>query len=257
MTGDVLLCELSQLHVSTAIAQAASKQVQQLSYYELKSGLLPDTLRNILETEKLEPGAIKRVVLSNALKEVVLVPAQHFTKENATQFYTNQFGNGDDMICFDEVTDYKLHVVHAVPDALLQELQRTAEPELLHFYSCVLRSNNGVDAEEVISVHFTGKEIRVVAKREGQLKLAQTYLYTTPLDVVYYLLAICQQYGFAQSVTKLILSGLVSQDSAMYKELHQYFSNLQFWKPALKTVLQSEHPPHFFSSLYNLAACAL
>ncbi len=106
-------------------------------------------------------------------------------------------------------------------------------------------------------VHFTNKEIRVTAIKQEQLKLAQIYAYTTPLDVVYYLLLICQEHDLSQTETPLLLSGLMSEDSAMYKELYQYFSNIQFWKPASKTALQSEYPHHFFSSLYNLAACVL
>lgn len=253
--GDVLLCELSQYHVCTAVAHTASRAMQQVSYYELKNGLVPNALRNILEAEKGASGAIKGVVLSNALKETVLVPSHHFTEESATQLHANLYESEKEPLVFDSVNEYDLVVVHQVPGALLQELKGANETRILHSYTCQLRTC--VDAADTITVHFTGKEIRVVATREGQLKQAQIWHYSTPLDVVYYLLLLCRQYHFSQSDTTLVLSGLVSQDSAMYKELYQYFSNIRFWKPAVKPILQSEYPPHFFSSLYNLAACAL
>jgi hypothetical protein len=129
--------------------------------------------------------------------------------------------------------------------------------EAVHAFTCQLRSYNGFVAEDQMTVHFTGKEIRVIAKRDQQLKLVQSYFYTAPMDVVYYLLSIAREYGFSQSGTTLILSGLISEESAMYKELHQYFSAVHFWKPVTKAILQNEHPQHFFSSIYNLAGCVL
>lgn len=224
-----------------------------MSYYELKNGLLPDTLRKILDVEKGAEGSIRRVVLSNALNETVLVPSHHFTEESAAQFIVSLYGHETGRLMYDEVAEYNLMVVHHVPHALVQEIKRIDDALIMHCYTCQLRTNN--DTADTIAVYFTGKEIRVVAKQESQLKQAQTYFYSTPLDVVYYLLLICQQYGFSQVDTTLVLSGMVSQDSAMYKELYQYFSNIHFWKPPVKTTLQSEYPPHFFSSLYNLVAC--
>lgn len=252
-----MLCEFSQHHVCIALAGAGSKRMQQLSYYELKNGLAPDTLRDIIQNEKLHPAVIKRVVLSSALKEIVLVPANHFTEESARRFYTTTYGNTADALFFDDLTEQHVVLVHAVPQAVMGILKSSYGTETKHFYSCQLMSDNGSDDADLIAVHFTGKEIYVVVKKEEQLKLVQTYFYTTPLDVVYYLLSVCWQYDLSQSGTTLILSGLVSEDSAMYKELHQYFSTLHFWKPAPKATLQNDYAPHFFSSLYNLARCVL
>jgi hypothetical protein len=255
--GDVLLCELSQHHVCTAVAHTASKEVQQINYYELKNGLPPDTLRSIIETEKLVPDSIKRVVVSNASKEVVLVPAPTFTEAHADQIYTSLYNRDGHSLYFDAINAYNLVVVHALPKDLIVELEHLSLTQVTHNFACLLHSSNDLDTETGIAVQFTGKEIRVAAKKDGELKLVQTYFYSTPHDVLYYLLAVCQQYGLSQADTLVVLSGLVSPDSTIFKALYQYFSELHFWKPAAKMTLQSEHPPHFFSTLYNLAACVL
>ena len=239
------------------MADPATKKILQLSYYELKNGLAPETLRDILEAEKIDLLTTRRIVLSNACKEMLLVPVHLFTQESARRFFSNQFGNTADTLFFDDVAEQSLVIVHAVPQAIIALLKSSYGTEITHWFSCKLKDHNGFGNPDCISVHFTGKEIYVIARKEEQLKLVQTYFYTTPLDVVYYLLAICQQYGMPQSETILLLSGLVSDDSAMYNELYQYFSNVQFWKPATMALLQSEYPHHYFSSMYNLGACVL
>jgi hypothetical protein len=212
----VLLCEVSQHHISLALADGLSKQLHQVSYYELRNVLEPDKLQDVLKAENVDVSGIKRVVLGSALNEVVLVPLHHFDEESARQFFTAVHGNTPDPLVFDEIRELNLVLVHAVPAGIMGFLKSLRLSEALHAFSCQLRSYNGFVAEDQITVHFTGKEIRA-----------------------------------------LILSGLISEDSAMYKELHQYFSAVHFWKPVTKTTLQSEHPQHFFSSIYNLAGCVL
>jgi hypothetical protein len=256
-TNAVLLCEFSQHHTCFALADAASKTLLQLSYYELKNGLAPDTLHDIIEAEKLDNAGRHRIVMSNASKELVVVPAHHFTEESGRRFFTNQFGNTADVFFLDELSEQNLVLVHAVPREIMNLLKSSFGTEIRHCFSCQLKSNNSITTNSQLTVHFTGKEIYVIASKEEQLKLMQTYFYTSPLDVVYYLLTICQQYQMLQADTELVLSGLVSADSAIYKELHQYFATVRFWKPATKAVLESEYPQHFFSSMYNLAGCVL
>jgi hypothetical protein len=87
------------------------------------------------------------------------------------------------------------------------------------------------------------------------VQLAQVYAYKTPLDVVYFLLKICYEFALDQSEVFLILSGLIDQDSAMYAELYNYFLNLHFAQAPLFSLPENDYPHHYFTSLYNLAAC--
>lgn len=253
----MLLCELSQYHVCIALADAASRKITQLSYYELRNILEPEKLHDVMRAENVDVRNMNRVVVSNAVKDVVLVPASYFSEDSGRRFYTSGFGSTPDTFFYDQIPEYNVVLVHAFPQAIMDSLKSLQGTEAMHFYSCQLRTDAGFESESQITVHFTSKEIHIIAKREQQLKIAQTYYYATPLDVVYYLLLICQEYNFSQTKTVVVLSGLVSEDSAMYNELHQYFSALCLWKPPSKTILQGDHPHHFFSSMYNLAACVL
>jgi hypothetical protein len=74
------------------------------------------------------------------------------------------------------------------------------------------------------------------------------------LDVVYYLLNICQKFGLSQEATHLSLSGLIDKDSALFKDIYQYFSDISFNEGVS---LNDDYPAHYFTSIYQLAACAL
>jgi hypothetical protein len=254
---DVLLCELSQHHIGLAWADAATRQLKGASYYELRNLPEPDKLQDVLRAEKIGLKNTNRVVIGSAFKNVLLIPHSQFSEESAASLYTTMHGSTGDPLHFDEVQPYNLVIVHAVPQGMMDVLKSAQPAEVMHVYGCGLKAANAFSAGDAVTVHFTNKEIRVMAVKEAQLKLAQTFCYTTPLDVVYYLLAVCRAHDFSQTETILLLSGMVHEDSAMYKELYQYFSKIRLWKPAAKTTLQSEYPSHFFSSLYNLAACAL
>lgn len=108
-----------------------------------------------------------------------------------------------------------------------------------------------------IEAFFIDSEVRVGVYREGKLLLQQQYGYQAPLDVVYYLLKICSAFNFNQQDSELVVSGFIAADSALFKELHQYFRDIRFVAPGTVTIDDTEIPQYYFSSIYNLAQCAL
>lgn len=113
------------------------------------------------------------------------------------------------------------------------------------------------EAGNCIQAFFIGSEFRVVVHRNFRLLLQQQYGYVAPLDVVYYLLKICAEFGFTQQNTLLSVSGFITADSALYHELHQYFLNIRFSELDSVNVAGADVPKHYFTSLFNLATCAL
>jgi hypothetical protein len=102
-------------------------------------------------------------------------------------------------------------------------------------------------------VDFRPDDFTVLLVKSSRLLLAQTYTYSTPEDVVYYLLKICAQLGLSQQELQLQVSGLIDSDSALYKELYQYFLNIEFRESGWQG---NEYPAHFFTTLNDLARCA-
>ena len=118
--------------------------------------------------------------------------------------------------------------------------------------------NLSTQTEEAIFVDFKTDEFSVVAIKENKLLLCQTFAYTAPDDVLYYLLKCCQQFNLSQQQAKMFLSGLIEKDSVLYRELYKYFIHLEFESLSgdIKlTAALTIHPDHYYSSISKLAAC--
>jgi hypothetical protein len=96
-----------------------------------------------------------------------------------------------------------------------------------------------------------------MVKKHHHVELLQTYTYASPMDVVYFLLKICTEFQLPQEETQIIISGLIEEESALYKELHHYFLHMHFAISTTLSLPDHEYPNHFFTSLHNLAACVL
>ena len=99
----------------------------------------------------------------------------------------------------------------------------------------------------------------VMAIKNNSLLVTQIFSYAKSEDVLYWLLKICKQFSLPQTEVKVVLSGLIDRQSAVFKELYQYFLNIEF--TTIENDIQlsgdfDEYPVHFFSSLYKLASCA-
>jgi len=122
----------------------------------------------------------------------------------------------------------------------------------------VLLKDRPVKNEDVMLVDFKTDEFSLVVLRNDKLLLAKTFSYTSPADVLYHLLKACQQSGLSQQTVRLLLSGLIEKDSAIYRELYKYFIRPEFETLSGEVKLAEElkvHPEHYYSSISKLASC--
>jgi hypothetical protein len=158
----------------------------------------------------------------------------------------------------DNVNEWQLVNSYALPQSIFDELQQAFPgASCIHVYTPSLKVFNEVSADNEMDVYFVSNCFRVVVKKAQQVQLIQTYTYTSPMDVVYFLLKICTEFGMTQEETAVRLSGFIAEDSPLYKELYNYFLNLQFSSVSKLTLPFNDHPAHFFTNLNNLVACAL
>lgn len=252
MDCDTLLLELGPDHCCYALLKGEERtfyHIRYIAYDELEAG---QTLNGILD--ELNKESCERVIVSSAFPEALLVPNRYAGNDSSVlQMVYDLPGQKQ----FSEaVPEWQLSTEYFLPDSIVKLLtERFPSVVFSHAYTPALKIYNGFVASDQIDIHFATKHFRVLVKKGRQVQLAQTYSYTTPLDVVYFLLKICYEFQLGQSEVFLIVSGLIDQDSAMYSELHNYFLNLHFAQAPAYSVPENEHPHHYFTSLYNLAAC--
>ncbi len=147
-----------------------------------------------------------------------------------------------------------MYNIYAVPAEIKDWVSRKfPTARFWHQYSLDVRNSIGVTEEGRLQVDFRKEEFVVIATNRNNILLTQTFEYTTPEDVLFYLLKICNQFSLSRERVELQLSGLVDKQSSLYKELYQYFINIKFRNAQWNTGV--EYPAHFFTSLNDLAKC--
>jgi hypothetical protein len=198
----------------------------------------------------------RKVVICSAFPSAFLVPRNFFAQDS--NLLDLVYDESPNIQFYDFAGQWQLVNFYSFPVSLLEIIKvQFPEASFRHVYTSSLKASNEIDALEQISVHFVNKQFRVMVKKDNNLLLMQTYAFTTPIDVIYYLLKICTEFGMSQEETHLSLSGFIENESGLYKKIYQYFTNVSFVKHADLDMPEHEYPQHYFTSIYNLAACVL
>lgn len=249
---EMLILEIGPDHCSYAFFNKTSNSIEGLKFANIDEFTAEADVGTILE--ELSSKSFEDVVIASAYPTAMLTPLQYSNESN--NLLDLVYDQPKFQILHDTINEWQIVNAYSIPPDILQILKyRFPGGKFLHVYTPVLKVYNGFASEDQIAVHFTTQYFRIVVKKSAQLHLAQIYSYKTPLDVIYYLLKICSELELHQSGIYLIISGLVDESSALYKEMQNYFMNIHFSHPPEVTVPQHDYPQHFFSSTYNLAAC--
>ena len=107
-----------------------------------------------------------------------------------------------------------------------------------------------------LSVIFYSQKIVVALFKNDKYHLFNSFNYRTAEDVSYTLLNICRQFEVPD--IDLEISGLLEKNSALFKEIYKYFTNITF------AVLPDgckysddilQYPSHYFSHIFAFDSC--
>lgn len=246
----ILLCEFGETYTCLATIGEDSKVFDQIQYYTYEPQAAQQSIAELL-TKELDGKAFNKKVFCSHFADAFLVP-QSMANEQINILFPN---SQNATILQDAIGEWQMVNVYILPNAIYNTLQ-SAQSKFLHGYTPLLKVYNGFVSDHQVLLQFSTQQFSVLVKKDGQIMLAQTYSFTAPLDVVYYLLSIYQQFDLSKSETYLVLSGLIEEDSALYREMVNYFQNIYFDTASAYTV-EANFPKHYFTSLFNLASCAL
>ncbi len=251
----VLSLRLGDKHASFAITNKSGTELYKLAYCSSEHWDEIE-LTKFYDFYPSFKNSFYEVLVSFDFSQSIFVPASEYTLEDAgLLLQTSGATNGNQNIASELVPGWQLYNVYAVPKEIHEWVSRKfPTAKCRHQYSLHINKVYTAEPRGNLAVDFRKEMFTVVATRDSKLLLAQAFEYTTPEDVLYFLLKICQQFLLSQQDVKLQLSGLVDKQSALYKELYQYFINLEFREADWNAT--SEYPAHFFTSLNDLAKCA-
>ncbi len=250
----VLSLRIGKQHFCFAIANKSGLELYQLAYYSVDEWN-EKGWQEIIDSNPVFSSSFYEVLVAYDFSESLLVPSKEFKSEEAGALLKMSYGvNSQSSVISESITGWQLYNIYAIPSEIKEWISRKfTTARFWHQYSLDVRNSLAASAEGNLLVDFRKNEFVVIASGRSNILLTQTFEYTTPEDVLFYLLKICEQFSLSREAVQLQLSGLLDKQSSLYKELYQYFINIDFRNAQWNT--GTEYPAHFFTSLNDLAKC--
>jgi hypothetical protein len=247
-----LLLQIGKDQCSYALYDSSNQSIDKIVYCSYDEFEAEEELKGLFR--ELKASEFNKVIVSSSYPQALLVPAKYFNEDN--RYLDTIYDQPLMQSLYDRINEWQIVTLYSFPKTIYEALRREFNTlEFYHTYTNTIKTKYEVKSEQQVEVNFTSASFTALVKKQGQILLAQTYSYKTPLDVVYYLLKICYAFEMPQTAVDLVVSGFIEKDSALYKELVNYFVNIHFADVAEVTIPDNSHPHYYFTSLYNLAAC--
>lgn len=252
----VLSIRIGARHCCYAITDHDANTLYRLGYYAIED----DELNPVASLFAMQPELnieFEKVLASYDYPQSILVPSDQFSDEDPGKMLRILHGiSSSSSVQSERLAGWPIVNVYAVPAEMHSWMKHKFKSgNYWHQYSICIRHLDKQKTGGTLLVDLRANDFTIIASTENDLLLAQTFSYSTPEDVLYYLLKTCQESGLSQQTVNLEVSGLVDKQSALYKELYQYFLHIHF-RDAGWNAPGIEYPAHFFTSLNDLAKCA-
>ena len=250
----VLSLRLGNHHLGYSITNPGGEVLYSLGYYQTEQTDRTDLESLLEQTPALNESFYSVQVSWDFTGNALLSSVGHQPEASGSMLKALYGTTGQEAVITENITDWQLFNVYAVPADLLQKVQQQyPSAQSRHQFSLAMKDVIAATDGGNLYADFRPDEFSVVVVKSSGLLLAQTYSYSTPEDVLYYLLKCCAYLGLSQQELQLQVSGLIDSDSALYKELNQYFLQIEFRESAWQN---TDFPAHFFTTLNDLARCA-
>lgn len=254
----VLICEAGSDGFSYVIKNEESNEFVALAVYHFSSHYASENsspvLKEIFKNENLLSEHFKKVFIIYSYPESVLIPFEMYDSQKNSSILNMIHGDftENDAEQSDVIVDIKAYNVYRIPSQLKNEIEsQFPSAECLHQYSA-LAKNLSADGNR-LSVIFYPNKIVLSLRKDGKLLLVNSFLYKTAEDVSYILLNASQQFEMENVMVEA--SGLVEENSGLYKEIYKYFEHVSFaTMPAGINMPDGVaiYPPHFFSHFFTI-----
>jgi len=254
----ILAIRAGEKHFGFAVTSPNGAELYRLAWYT-DTSMEQAALQEIYSSHPELSDNFSRILVCYDHPQSILVPQVHYRQEEAMQLLKTVFGAaGNDLLMTEYVDDWQIQNIYTIPRETNDWMSRHfATGDRWHNYTIGLKSAGFIDPHGLLAIDIRPDEFSLLVTKANKLLLAQTYSYTNPADVLYYLLSACREFSFTQETVQVGLSGLITRESALYRELYNYFLQLRFRDSAWSLPEgDQQYPLHFFTSLNDLARCA-
>ena len=254
---EILSLRLGEKHSSFAISNKSGSELYELAYCSVDSWNENEVTAFFSAFSCLQNSFYKVQVVYD-FRESLLISTSNYSPDIAG-LVLNMVSGGNSSntnIVSEQIPERQLYNIYAVPKEIHEWINKKfSSARFWHQNTIGIKNITATGSDGSLLVDIRKDDFSVLAAKDSKILLAQTYTYATPEDILFYLLKICQQFSLSQREVELQLSGLIDKQSALYKELFQYFITITFREASWN--VRNDYPAHFFTALNDLAKCGL
>ncbi|MDQ2720744.1 MAG: DUF3822 family protein [Bacteroidota bacterium] len=256
-----LLCEVSNEGFSYAIKDEEQNSFLCMAIYYFDKTTppvgFPIALQILFHGHPRLSEKFKKIIISYSFPESALIPFSLYDSSQNANVLNLIHGDlhQNDAILTDVISKQSVYNSFRVPTAIYDLMQAQFSNALSIHQNTILLSQNAPEKNELVVI-FYAQKIVVSLIKDGKYQLVNTFNYQTAEDISYNLLNICERFDVKN--IDLRISGLIEQNSALYKEIYKYFNSIEFvCLPESKNCSEeiSQYPSHFFSHIYAIDSC--
>ena len=248
-----LAIKTGERHCCFSITDLSGERLSQVAYYSVAE-MNENSLIDLFADHPELNNSFSKVMICYDYPQALVVPKNFFKPEESFAVLKLMYGfKGRPVVAAQSILNKDLNIVYVISNEVSEWLNKKfPSASFFHNYSVPIQN---INSDKDFSIDFRTDEFSLIVTKENKLLLAQTFFYSSPDDVIYYLLKAAIQFSLYPKKIKLFLSGLIEKESALFKELYQYFLNIEFRNTTWQTD-ENEYPSHFFTSLNDLIQCA-
>lgn len=223
---------------------------------------LPEAAKDVFLGDTLLGKPFSRIRMAVFHPFVSLVPDRLYNEQEKKAYMLKLMKiESEDRLFADELPFAGAMAVYPLTAPLLQEMGVLApNAGIRHLASCLARSFaplQATDEPRRLFANLRDGMAQVFAFEKTELLLLNTYTFFDSNDLAYYLLLICQQLAWKQDETIVFCSGLVEEDSAIFRNLQRFFSRITFVPAsgahfAAGPRFEKETRKHWFADLLSI-----
>lgn len=250
----VLAIQVGVDYFCYSIFHSENKQLQQLKRYTF-SEIGIEVLNEVVERNTILESLFDKIIIQSDFEFSTLLPGEMSGGDITPMLFIENASQQDHVIT-EFVNNKEIANLYSIPFSVLNWLvQQFPAAGYIHGHSILINNADKNYANGLLRVDISENHFLVTAFKNDQVLLANKYDFKTPMDIVFYLLKICEVYRLTQEEVTLVISGLFSTDAKIYRAIYEYFLNIN-----LKQVTWEDNitgcPAHYFTLLNEISECA-
>ncbi|MFA5330426.1 MAG: DUF3822 family protein [Prolixibacteraceae bacterium] len=228
-----------------------------------KTQFLSRKLETLFDQEENLHASFKSVTITYSTTKATLIPKE-YSKDfylNSLASFTNELSRND-VVSTDVIHGFNYQLMYSFPKELMILLNRKFTDFKFRHKSIPLISTavtQQTESKNSLLINFEKKYIRMVAFKNQQIELYNSFYFKNETDFLYYTLNVWQNLQFDPEHDEVLIGGYVADDSSYIRQIKKYISTIHFLKPSddfnYGNIFEKVQK-HQFISLLNTYSCA-